>query len=244
MIRHTFTLDGVNCREYGIVCSGDHTFNAPSRDIERVVVPGRNGELTIDNGRYENIKVVYPAFIVDRFRFNAAAARAWLCSSPGYRRIEDDYNPDTYRMGRFVSGLDVETNFRNTTGEFDITFDCAPQRWLKSGEVPITVNSGEGITIHNPTNRPAYPLITGVVSAGAGMILINRNVLYLSDIAFSAAESGSFTIDCEAKRAFFNDGTSGKISGGWLALNPGDNTISVDSGAISSIAITPRWWTV
>lgn len=43
------------------------------------------------------------------------------------------------------------------TGEFDVTFDCKPQRWLTSGETAVAVTSGGTIT--NPTLFDAEPLL-------------------------------------------------------------------------------------
>ena len=44
---------GVDSSDYGIYISGTGTYNAPERAVEFVTVPGRNGAIAMDQGRYE-----------------------------------------------------------------------------------------------------------------------------------------------------------------------------------------------
>ena len=90
---HYLVYDGQSSLEYGVHISGTETFDAPERDITALSIPGRNGDLIFDNGRYKNIDVTYPAFIHRNFARNAQAMRAWLMKSPGYKRLEDTYLP-------------------------------------------------------------------------------------------------------------------------------------------------------
>ena len=52
---------GVDSSEYGIYITGEAVYNAPERDVEFIEVPGRNGSIAMDKGRYKNITVTYPA---------------------------------------------------------------------------------------------------------------------------------------------------------------------------------------
>ncbi|MBR5931241.1 MAG: hypothetical protein IKZ95_04355, partial [Lachnospiraceae bacterium] len=58
-----FVFGGQDSRNYGIYISGSGVFGAPERDGSKVSIPGRNGEMFLDNGRYKNIEIKYPAFI-------------------------------------------------------------------------------------------------------------------------------------------------------------------------------------
>ena len=135
-------FDGVNSRDYGIYITGDAVFNSPERDVEMIEIPGRNGAYALDKGRFSNIEVSYPAGIAGDteadFRQGISAFRNALASRKGYKRLEDEYNPDEYRMAVYKSGLEV-TPKALKSGEFTITFDCQPQRFLKSGEIPRTI---------------------------------------------------------------------------------------------------------
>ena len=58
--RHLIFGD-VDSADYGIYISGDGVYNAPERAVEFVDVPGRNGAIALDQGRYNNIEITYPA---------------------------------------------------------------------------------------------------------------------------------------------------------------------------------------
>ncbi len=138
MTRNNLIFGGVDTADYGVWITGEGTFAAPERDVEVVSVPGRNGDLIVDNGRWKNIKVTYPAFIPNAFDDLIGPFRSAICKKRGYQRLEDTYHPDEFRMAAFSSGLTpkISGSF-NRTGDFDITFNCKPQRFLKSGEDPI-----------------------------------------------------------------------------------------------------------
>lgn len=141
--RKTFTFDGENSADYGLYISGDSVYNAPNREIDMVSIPGRNGQLAIDLGRYENITVTYPAFVFadtqEEFREKIRRIRNWLCSKTSYQRLTDEYNPESFRLGLYKSGLEVEPIFYNRCGEFEMSFDCKPQRFLFTGEEVFTL---------------------------------------------------------------------------------------------------------
>lgn len=138
------TFDGVSSRNYGVYITGEAVFNAPARDVEMISIPGRNGAFALDHGRFENIEVTYPAGIFAENEEDFAKAvsdfRNYLCSRPGYCRLTDEYNSDEYRLAVYKSGLEVSPA-QLIAGEFNITFDCKPQRFLTSGEEIFSVGT-------------------------------------------------------------------------------------------------------
>lgn len=160
-IYKTLTFDGASSASFGVYITGEAVFNAPEREVEMITVPGRNGAYALDKGRFENITVTYPAgiFADTDADFSEAISdfRNWLCSREGYVRLEDDYHPDEYRLAVYKNGLEVEPAKLNA-GEFKIVFECKPQRFLKSGEDEITVESGD--LVPNPTRFDASPLLS------------------------------------------------------------------------------------
>lgn len=141
-IYKSLVFDGESSRDYGIYITGQAVYNAPERDVEMINIPGRNGSFALDKGRFQNIEVTYPAGIfADNeadFAQGISDFRNFLCSRNGYVRLTDDYNPDEYRMAVYKSGLDVSPA-QLKAGEFQIVFDCKPQRYLTSGEEPVTI---------------------------------------------------------------------------------------------------------
>ena len=175
-----FVFDGVKSTDYGVQIYGEGVFNAPERAVEYVKVPGRNGSIVLDQGYYENIEVTYPANIIARntqdFADAIASFRNALCSRKGYCRLTDDYHPGEYRMAVYSNGLEVDEKALRT-GEFEITFNCQPQRYLLSGEAPISVDSGD--TIYNPTPHASNPLIA---VEGPGRINLGDQPIQINDV--------------------------------------------------------------
>lgn len=154
------TFGGINSKDYGVYIEGESAFNAPQRDVELIEIPGRNGAYVHDMGRYSNIEVSYPSGLFghseSEFAEKISNFRNAICSKKGYQKLTDDYNPDEYRMGVYSSGLDVKPAILRA-GEFDLKFNCKPQRFLTSGDVPVSLDSGDTLT--NPTLFESKPLI-------------------------------------------------------------------------------------
>lgn len=230
MIR-TLTIGGRNLADFGVYISGEGTYNAPERSITEEVVPGRNGSLIIDNGRYQNIEVSYPAFIIRDFPRNMAGLRSYLASLRGYSRLEDSYHPDEYRMAALSGGIDVQTSgYMNREGQFTLTFNCKPQRFLRSGEYAIPVTSGA--TVYNPTLFDAKPLIRVY---GKGSITVNGETMEWS------GSSEYVDIDCDIQDCYYMGANMNNyVTGDFPVLSPGDNVIAFTGS--TSVRITPRWW--
>ena len=235
---NSLTFDGENSLDYGVYITGEAVYNAPERSVDMVVIPGRNGTLALDQGRFENITVTYPAgtFGTSQSEFASLVSdyRNALVSRYKYARIEDDYHTDEFRLGLYKSGLEVDPVSMSRAGEFDIIFDCKPQRFLKSGETVITLTGTDTIT--NPTLFEAKPLL---VVTGTGNLTVNGVQIAISETPT--------TIDCELMEAY--NGTTSRNSDIVLTpnkfpvLKPGNNTITLGSG-ITKVEITPRWWRI
>ena len=172
--------------DYGIYISGDGVYNAPERAVEFVDVPGRNGAIALDQGRYNNIEITYPAGTFaktqEEFRENLSAFRNAILSQRGYQRLEDTYHPEEYRMGVYSSGLEVSPAGYNQAGEFELIFNCKPQRWLTVGALPIPVDSGD--VLQNPTLFDAGPLLE---ITGYGDVSFNGFTVSLGDAVLGEA---------------------------------------------------------
>lgn len=171
------TFGDVTSSDYGIYIGGEGVFDAPKRRTKVVEIPGRNGDFAQDLGSYENINVTYPAFYkapdLATFADDLEAFRAAIASQIGYQRLTDTIHPDQYRMGLFIEGLTVTPVKNNTLGEFDLIFNCKPQRWLTSGGTAVAITGTTG-TLNNPTLFEAAPLIT---AQGYGDISNNGELL-------------------------------------------------------------------
>lgn len=192
----TFEFDGVSSRDYGVYITGEAVYNAPERAVEMITIPNRNGAFAQDQGRFENIEVTYPAGIFadneEDFADGISDLRNLLCSKRGYCRLEDDYNPDEYRLAIYKSGLEVEPASLKA-GEFEITFECMPQRFLKSGESEITVDDADTIT--NPTRFASHPLFkvwgSGSFGIDGKQLTVNQEPYGYIQVAYGGTTSGT-----------------------------------------------------
>lgn len=226
-------FNGKKLKDYGVFISGEAVFDAPKRDTTSVTVPGRNGELTLDNGRYENITIKYPAFIVRSFKERISELRNFVLSQSGYQRLEDTYHPDEFRLAKWESDFSVKPDEALLAGEFDLKFNCYPQRFLKSGENAIEITAAT--TIINEQMTTALPLIRAY---GTGTFTING-------VTVQITSASSYTdIDCDLQECF-KDTLATNCNGNVVLttfpeLTPGENTISMSG--ITKLEITPRWW--
>lgn len=226
-------FNGKKLKDYGVFISGEAVFNAPKRDTTSVSVPGRNGELTLDNGRYENVPLIYPAFIVRSFKERISELRNFVLTQSGYQRLEDTYHPDEFRLAKWESDFSVKPDETLLAGEFDLKFNCYPQRFLKSGENVIEITSAT--TIINEQMTTALPLIRAY---GTGTFTING-------VTVQITSASSYTdIDCDLQECF-KDTLATNCNGNVVLttfpeLKPGENTISMSG--ITKLEITPRWW--
>ncbi len=196
-------FDGINSRDYGIYITGEAVYNSPERDVELIEIPARNGDIILDKGRWRNITVTYHCgcFGADQSEFatKIRAFRNALASKIGYKRLTDEYNINEYRLGTFITPVEVEPVSMQRAGEFDIEFNCKPQRFLMSGEATQTITSGQDL--FNDTPYDAQPVIYvegyGTLNLGDYKIKLTNDEMGLIEIVeartFDADEIVSFS---------------------------------------------------
>ena len=266
------TFDGVDSSSFGVFISGEGVFDAPARRGEMISIPGRNGSLFMDEGVFENIPVEYPAFIGTGyealFRQRLGDLRSWLSSRGNYKRLEDTYHPDEFRLGVFLEGLEVDPKVITRAGNFTLKFDCKPQRFLVSGEEPVFFH-GNG-TITNPTLFASSPLIkvTGngtvafgndgeyrfIVSNNTGTIWIDSEIMeayYPAGNLYPWTDENGDQLDQELGIGLdLMDGTTYPtnmlshiqfVNSLMPKIEPGEQPVRM-SPTITELEIIPRWW--
>ena len=224
---------GNDSRNYNVYLSGSGTYNSPAHQYSTYAVPGRSGDLVLDNKRWSNGLLIYPAFIAGDFANKMQSFRNVLNSYSGYQRLTDSYHTDEFRRALFQSAVSVKPTKVFDAGEFDITFNVDPRRFLLSGETVTTLTTSGSIT--NPTLFESRPLLrvygTGTVKIGNDTITISTNASYTD-------------IDCDLRECYrgtTNLSANVSLSGlDFPALKAGANNI-VLSG-VTKVEITPRWY--
>lgn len=196
MVFNNLNFAGVNSIDYGIYITGEAVYNVPERSVEFVSIAGRDGDLILDNGHFENLEVTYPAgcFGADQTSFadKVRAFRNAIASKKGYQRLTDSYNPNEYRMATFVNGVEVDPTSYGQAGEFELVFNCQPFRYLMSGESEIEVTSGSKIA--NPTPFESKPLIEveGYGTLNVGDYEIELEDAVLGDVDVTGRATNAF----------------------------------------------------
>lgn len=232
------SFDNVLFSEYGAYAFHANITDIPARSYDVMSVPGRNGSLIFDNGRYEDSSRVY-SVSVDTLD-NAMNLARKLKSIIGYAKLADDFEPEIYMIARvdsITTPIIVQDGVRMT-----ITFTRKPQKFLIDGNSPVSYvspnNDDALMGIYNPTEYDALPLVrvygTGAVYIGDTIITINENEEYID-------------IDCDLQDAHnYLENLNSAITlttGEFWKIKPEYNAITFDD-TISKVTITPRWWTL
>lgn len=233
-MRDLFWLDGVCCADYNIQLQGPMTFSGARPKGETVSIPGRNGDLFFPDGSYSNVTGLARCFVLDAenvsLKFNAIIG--WIMKTRGYRRLEVSHEPETYRLARVVLSPANETRMYRLA-PFEISFDCKPQKYFKSGQMPIVFTTS-GDALYNNHNFIALPFIT-VRGSGAGTLTIGGATMTLSDC-------NGIVLDCETQDAYRGaENMNSTVIGEFPALGAGQTDISW-TGGITAVEIRPRWW--
>lgn len=233
MITRYFVLDGESSEKYGIALQGPPVFSAPKAKVTKVSVPGRNGDLLFDEDAFENVTGTLRCFILKEQSFNYIAdANIWLMKK-GYRKLSFDGDDDSYRLARIVNAAECAVRMYYLD-PFELEIDCKPQRFLNSGNTVLTFDASGSF------DCPAYggqPLLR--IYGTSGTVTINDKTITLTGI------NGYIDVDCELQDAYKgNENWNSSIScTDFPKLTYGSNSIILSSG-ITSVDMTPRWFTI
>ena len=231
-------FNGISSQDLHIQVQTEPSYDFPEKDYDVTHVPGRNGDIVIDQGSWQNVSRKYNlAMDAGKISYTEVASKLvqWLHSASGYARLEDSYEPDFYRMAMYKDSGSI-SNIFNKAGQIDVEFTCKPQRYFKSGEAAdIFVASSE---YRNPTDFPAKPLIK-IHGSGSGVVGIGTYTVTINDII------DGMIVDSEQQDTYKDQmNCNSKVSiTEYPKLASGNNAISI-SGGVTSIEIIPRWWTL
>ena len=231
-------FNGISSQDLHIQVQTEPSYDFPEKDYEVTHVPGRNGDIVIDQGSWQNVSRKYNlAMDAGKISYTEVASKLvqWLHSASGYARLEDSYEPDFYRMAMYKDSGSI-SNIFNKAGQIEVEFTCKPQRYFKSGEAAdIFVASSE---YRNPTDFPAKPLVK-IHGSGSGVVGIGTYTVTINDII------DGMIVDSEQQDTYKGQmNCNSKVSiTEYPKLISGNNVISI-SGGVTSIEIIPRWWTL
>ena len=241
-----FIYNGKSSKDFGIIIEDYPNWPKPAKKINKITIPGRNGDLLIHDGSYKNVILEY------KIAFHGGPQKAseiadWLPGADGYQRLEDTYHPGKFRLAAFEGPMGI-VSYNNEFGKVTLKFNCRPETFLEAGTNPIRLDCSAGrveTTLNNP-GMTALPKISlrcsGPVGVGIGP--------YELDIWL---ESGALTdvfIDCQSQAVSGSTGSLNSVSElktEFPRLDPGASTVIITpfgTSSVESCEIIPGWWSL
>lgn len=220
------------------------TDTAPARDIQAIEIPGRSGDLILDNKKYHNVDMVY-TFVFYNGRNslaegNVTDTKRRLLSSPGYKRLVDNTYPDEFYMAVIKEDFEPVFSPDRNMVKMTVTFNRKPQRFLTSGNTRIhgtkDTAATQSETIANPYSTIAQPLFQ---IYGTGTFKVNDQIITISS-ADEYTMIDSEMMDCYKDSVSKNANVTFS-NHEFPVLTGGTNTLEFGPG-ITEWYVTPRLW--
>lgn len=234
MRNETFYLNGIDAGSVGIRLQAPVVFSKAVPVVKSQTIPGRNGDLIFETGSYENRVGTASCFCLQEDVETAiSSAGRFLMGGIGYRRLETSDDPNHYWMARVENSPQIAMRLR-TLAPFEISFDCKPQRFVKSGENAVMFTSNGSIS--NQYGQIALPLIT-LYGQGKGTLTIGNCVVEVKEL------DEVLFLDSDTQNAYNNNGNQNMNinAPAFPTLQDGETQIAF-SGGIERVEIVPRWW--
>lgn len=150
-----------------IEATAEKTFVTPERDVEFVEIPGKDGSIAFDNGRFKNIKLPLDViFLPQRQLGDMMAVRIFygvlgrIAKKIGYQKLFLPYRTDAYRLAVYRGSSNGKPDPWYDSATVTLNFECKPFWYLLAGEEVYTVDSTSGTAVWLPDDTySAKPLI-------------------------------------------------------------------------------------
>lgn len=245
---YNIVFDGISASDVGITLLSPLQLSPPMPRSKRYSVPGRNGDVHIYDGAFENRTATVKGCVYDAVnaKDKLAAVNKWLFTNLGYRKLVSPDDPDHYIMARVTNGAEVYAKAKRAA-TFTIKFDCKPQRFIGSSAHELTSAGG---TFESLTSFPSKPLIRIDYNSSKGVdTTLTVNGVELRFNLLSVANYSTVYYDAESGSTYYMNGDkSVPVVGvartdGEIEVIPGENTISTDGKKIiQNISIDDRGW--
>ena len=228
-----FTYKGIRSSDMGLQINGNLDFSSPRRDMNLVSVAGRDGDLVIDNGRYESVtKTINCRLKTTNENVETVINRIhnWLATDVTFHDFHWSGDPSfTYKA--MVENPMRTQRALSKLARIALQFRIHPIKYLTSSLTNREVVSGTNIV--NQFQLAAKPIIR-VIGNDDIVINIGAQVLDLRDVV------DEITIDCEMMTVIGADGKAvfAKMYSPFPVLQPGNNVITFDDNV--QVFVTPR----
>lgn len=241
---NSFTYNGRNSLDFGLMVeSKEFVYGSAAPKVETVYVPGygtmimNNKVDVLDNEEHEDIDIRFNCHVLPEdtqdLHILARKIYSWLYGDIGFKKLQDSYEPNYYRMAYMRQAASVEDVAAALAGRITITFTARAYKRATIGDRPIVLTAPG--TIYNTEEYTSKPVVT-VYGSGDVVLYFEQRQISISDI------DGYITLDSETLRAYKGNSNQNSklVSAMFPRLAPGKNAISW-TGTVTSIEIIPHW---
>lgn len=228
-----FTYKNRTSRQMGLKVAKDVMLSSPARAVESVAVDGRDGTLTLDRGRYDNVDWNIPVILLNNedIEQRLTDITDWLLTDVRFHDFLWDSDPDFVYRAMCHQQYNVQRLLR-TVGKTIINFKMHQIKYLHTAltERAITNNTN----VQNPYNIHAKPRFR-ILGGGHITIGVRNTQLVLRGIA------GGCIVDSESQTITSLDGRItlfDRMYSSFPVLQPGNNVITFPNNI--QVFITPR----
>ncbi|EPY2275189.1 distal tail protein Dit [Clostridium sp. FAM 1755] len=220
-----FIWKGIHSSEKGLRIISLPDITTPEQRVEKVVVPGRSGDLTLTDNDYEGeVKPVE----FDYFNNNFDDIKTWLS---GTGEVIFSNEPDRYYKARIINKIALNQVLKKFHSGI-VQFDCQPFGYSRNDSSIIKIT--EAKEINNPGTGESTPVIT-IYGYGNIDLNINDNIINLTNVS-NHIIIDSEIMDCYRDGQLMNNYMKGKFP----IFKVGINKISW-RGNVQRLEIKPNW---
>lgn len=218
-----FIWNDISSDDMGVKVTALPPFSLSTENTNIIELDGYDGSLIELLGYKSDTKTIECDYKGD----NTERLLNWL---NGTGEVSFSNMPGYFYKARINNQIPIGEIIRNKIYDFSVSFLCQPFRYFINGKNPINITSS-GITINNPGNHIAKPIMT-ITGSGNITVTINGRVFTITGL------TGSITIVSEIQGVL--DDKGGLMDGDFPFFDTGKNTISW-TGTVSNIEIIPYW---
>lgn len=223
-----FIFDGINSKDMGIKIERHNNFSSPQRRIESVSVPGRTGNILIDDGSYENQIFEYELILeCDSKKGTDISKKAeevsnWLHGDYTYKTLTFSNSSKVYKAV-VINKIDITQMFKRFAKAL-VTFEAYEVVNVVK-RINVSTIENEGIFI-NDTNREIRPILK-IIGNGDCTININNQKVKIKSLEGHIIVD-SFNMDCyKLMESGIARNSNDKMTGAFPVFSVGENKIKV-----------------
>ena len=225
MMKPYFIFKNICSLDKNIIINKLPLVERPNADINKIIVPGRDGFLTVDEGTYQSTVKTCECSLDDG---NIDDVCSWLC---GFSEVTFSNEPDKKYKAIIINKIPF-AKIVDIFHTFVIQFECQPHKYDVDNN-PIVLTAAGVILNPGAVSKP----IIKIYGTGNIDLTINSEVIHITSVV-DYVTIDSELMDCYKDTVLKNNNMNGEFP----VLVNGSNFISW-TGTVVKLEIVPnrRW---